>query len=147
MLTRGFIAKVSEEDYERISRLNWFASVGVQVRAARMKNRQIIYMHHEVLIGSRDLVGIGFLEVDHIDGDPLNNTRENLRLVTHQENMLNTARHKERKGYAYNRRANLWSVYLDMPFQKRKYLGYTKTEKEAKERAEEAKRNAYNSNS
>lgn len=35
--------------------------------------------------------------VDHIDGDPSNNKRENLRLVSHQENMKNKAINKNNK--------------------------------------------------
>jgi hypothetical protein len=41
----------------------------------------------------------GFM-IDHIDGDPLNNTVENLRIVTNQENMFNI--HKEYKTLGVN---------------------------------------------
>jgi hypothetical protein len=50
--------------------------------------------------------------------------------------MRNTNRHKHRVGYCYNKRARLWSVYLDEPGQKRRYLGYTKTIEEAQERVD-----------
>lgn len=135
-LTRGFTAQVSDEDYDRINAFNWFASVGEhQVRAARMKNRQMIYMGHEVL----QVKSCKQWEVDHRDKDTLNNQRDNLRIVTHKVNMQNTDRHLNRKGYCYNKRAGLYSVYLDMPNQKRRYLGYTKTETEAITRAKEAR--------
>ncbi len=98
----------------------------------------MIYIHHEVLgIMPWELNG---KEIDHIDGNPLNNCRENLRIVTHEENMRNSHRHIERIGYSYNEKARLWMVYLDMPGKKRKHLGYTKTKLEAEQRIAEARR-------
>jgi hypothetical protein len=128
-LTRGYEALVSNEDFERINLFKWFASVGMQVRAARSDKRKMIYMHHEVL--EVDSYLLDNLEVDHIDGDTLNNCRCNLRLVNHTTNMLNTNRHKNRLGYSFNKRANLYVVYLDRPCRSRLYLGYRKTVEEA----------------
>jgi len=139
VLTKGYIAHVDPEDYERINKFKWCANVRYNgyVRAARMKDRRIIYMHHEVLgVDSRELNN---MEVDHIDRDPLNNRRNNLRIVTHAENGRNTLRHKNRIGYTYNRRASLWMVYLDNPGRPRRYLGYTKTRAEAEEKIREAR--------
>lgn len=45
-----------------------------------------IYLHHLIL----GLPGDKQLVVDHIDRDPLNNTRDNLRVVTRRENTLNS---------------------------------------------------------
>jgi hypothetical protein len=106
-----------------------------------MQMRQMIYMQHQVLgvmpweLESR--------EIDHDDRNPLNNQKYNLVITSRWGNMRNTKRHLERKGYCFNKRANLWSVYLDMPDAPRKYLGYTKTEEEAKRRIEEARRENY----
>lgn len=134
-LTRGYFALVDDEDFDRLCQWSWHANVGTyQVRAARMSMRQMVYMHHEIL----RIVGLG-LEIDHTDGNPLNNQKYNLNVVTHQQNMLNTKRHKERKGYCWNMRVSMYSCYLDMPGMKRKYLGYTKTEEEAIIRVREAR--------
>lgn len=135
-LTRGFSAMVSDEDYLRIAQRNWFACVNVQVRAARMDMRRMVYMQHEVLETMPwELQG---KVIDHIDRNPLNNCRTNLRIVTQAENMQNTARSQNRKGYAYSRRAGLWMSYLDLPGLSRKYLGYSKTEEEARAKVQQA---------
>lgn len=138
-LPRGYVAFVDDEDYPRLSKIRWQVCVSKwQVRAMRSIGRARIYMHHDIL--DRLPFRSDGLEVDHIDRNPLNNCKENLRLVTHTQNMRNTERHKNRKGYCYNKRAKLWCVYLDRPDKERIYLGYTKTEEEAIARVEEARR-------
>ena len=123
-LTRGYSALVDDEDYERINSLKWFVNInGNYVRAARMKNRKIIYMQHEVL-QTKDYI-------DHINRNSLDNRKENLRITDHAANMLNTVRHIDRIGICYNKRASLWVVYLDRPREPRIYLGYRKTKDEA----------------
>src|SRR6185312_4468108 len=42
-----------------------------------------IYMHRSIMDAPNGMV------VDHIDGDGLNNRRENLRIVTHGQNLWN----------------------------------------------------------
>ena len=139
-LTKGYFAKVSDEDYERINSFNWFANVrsnSTYVRAARMKNRQMIYMHHEVLeLHPSQLEGN---HVDHENRDPLDNQRHNLIIKTAMGNAQNTERSQKRKGYCFNARSHSWSCYLDMPGKPRKYLGYTATEKEAIARVAKAR--------
>jgi hypothetical protein len=76
-------------------------------------------------------------EADHIDGDTLNNRRENLREVTHAQNAMNSA--KQQRGKVptsqykgVSRRHNKWQacIYLN----KRKLsLGTYETEEEAHE--------------
>lgn len=83
-LTKGAFTKVSDEDYERLNKHLW--CLHNNGRVSRGVGKKTIYMHHEILPRPADKS----LEVDHIDNDPLNNTRSNLRLVTHRENMMNS---------------------------------------------------------
>jgi hypothetical protein len=70
------------------------------------------------------------VEVDHRDGDGLNNTRANLRLCTHAEDCRNQGktRGKSRfKGVYWHRRGRKWCVFVG----KGNYIGLFKTEIEA----------------
>lgn len=136
-LTKGYVAIVDDEDFERINAHSWYAVVGSQVRAARTVHRKMRYMHYEVL----RLDPVAGIEIDHDDRDPLNYRKANLKVVTHTQNMQNTLKHKERVGVCFNRRAALWSCYLDEPNKKRKYLGYTKTREEGLIRVEAVRAN------
>jgi hypothetical protein len=84
-LTKGAVAIVDEEDYERlIAQGNWHLfSGGYAARSVKKPRRKTVLMHKEILPGPSDL------EVDHINGDGLDNRRANLRLVSHSANLHN----------------------------------------------------------
>lgn len=141
-LTRGYIALVDAEDFDRINYWKWTANTrvlkngSIYVRAARWQLRRCIYLHHQVLaIMPWELNG---KEVDHIDKNPLHCFKSNLRVVTHMENMANTSNVGSR-GVCYNIRAKLWVAYLSRPGQRRIYLGYFKTEAQALDAVEAAR--------
>lgn len=88
-LSDDFFVLVDDEDYERISSWSWYllkvknSNNHYAVRHTPRPNRRHIYMHREIL-NAPDGV-----EVDHVDGNGLNNTRKNLRLCTRSQNMMN----------------------------------------------------------
>jgi hypothetical protein len=98
-----------------------------------MEKRQGIYMHHDILLL------VPGMEVDHIDGNRLNNKKSNLRLVEHVDNMRNANTLKSRVGVCFNQRAKLWMAYIDEFDKKRVYLGYRRTREEALRLVEIAK--------
>jgi len=72
---------------------------------------------------------------DHIDGNPSNNSRSNLREVTHQQNAMNKTR---ARGYYWDKRARKWRAYIYLNG-KLKTLGYFDIEADAAAAYEEAK--------
>ena len=66
--------------------------------------------------------------IDHIDHNRLNNSMDNLRVVTNQHNHFNRS---NTKGYSWNKALGKWRAYIRVN-KKRKHLGYFDTEEEAR---------------
>lgn len=75
------VALVDDADYDRVSRHRWRRYGGDY--AATDIDGEAVYMHHFILGDTS--------EVDHRDGNGLNNQRENLRPATRTQNMQNRA--------------------------------------------------------
>jgi hypothetical protein len=67
-------------------------------------------------------------QVDHIDGNKINNKIENLRDVTTQQNQWN---HTKAKGYSLNKKINKFQSRIKING-KLKHIGYFDTEQEAR---------------
>jgi hypothetical protein len=75
-------------------------------------------------------------EIDHINGNKTDNRIENLRSVTHQQNMWNVVK---AKGYSYHKKSKKYMAYIVIN-KKMNYLGYFKNENDAKESYLKAKK-------
>lgn len=116
-LTRGYIALVSDEDYEAISKYNWHVMTGTHgsVYAARQTGennvRRRILMHKQIMGDTPP-----GLEIDHADGYGLNNQRSNLRLATRQQNMWNRTKRiagtSKYLGVSRIARDNVWAMHI-----------------------------------
>lgn len=89
-LTRGLSTIVDDDVFAWASRHRWFAAAGTKGKwyAGRTitleGGRQTTeYLHRRIAGAQRGR------EVDHRDGDTLNNRRSNLRVVTHRQNTEN----------------------------------------------------------
>lgn len=92
----GEIVLVDDTDYEALSQYVWhvYRRNGYQYPVAQIAGRRT-YMH-------RLLVGVPGLVVDHINGNTLDNRRENLRSVSHAINCQNrTAAPLSNTGYRH----------------------------------------------
>lgn len=91
ILVKGHTIVVSIDDYEYLSEFKWGMNncgsrSGRQPKwyAYRLEKKKRIYMHRQIMGDPAGMV------VDHINGDSLDNRRENLRVITHYENLKPT---------------------------------------------------------
>ena len=95
-LTRGMVALVDDEDYERVNKLSWYLGPSIKGRhyarsTVRGTKSEILYMHRFVTFAKNGQV------VDHANGDTLDNRKINLRICNQSQNMGNSKRHKRNK--------------------------------------------------
>ncbi|MBB5663242.1 hypothetical protein GGE68_001418 [Rhizobium leguminosarum] len=92
-LTKGYVAVVSPEDESFLESFKWYAStIGrryITVRRNSARKKQ--YLAREIVTPDTGYV------VDHIDGNTLNNTRDNLRVCLPTQNAINA---RQRRGKA-----------------------------------------------
>jgi|SRR6478735_6686892 len=80
-LTAGKVALIDECDLPVVQQYSWYYLwTRNKEYAATKLNGKTTYMHRLILEGD---------EIDHIDGNGLNNQRSNLRSATHQQNLAN----------------------------------------------------------
>ena len=79
--------------------------------------------------------------IDHINRDPLDNRRDNLRIVSIQENNMNQGINKNNKsgitGVCWNKNANKWQAKIMYKY-KKIHLGYFEKLEDAGKAREEA---------
>lgn len=84
-LTKGKVALVDDEDYEELAQYKWCVThYGYAVRSGwSIRPGSMILMHREIMGNPVDR------EIDHINGDKLDNRQSNLRIVTKRQNLFN----------------------------------------------------------
>jgi len=124
-------AKVSDEDYEKLSRFKWYLAGSGKKYACRQfqlkRYKHYIYMHREIMGNPAQLV-------DHINGDPLDNRRSNLRLANHHQNGINACLSKANttgyKNIYFHKSRKKWYVRVRIPGGE-KFAGYYDLKSEA----------------
>ena len=97
------VAIIDDEDYDLVVPHKWYghkARGDLFYARTHIEGRELS-MHRLVMKAAP-----GDLEIDHIDGDGLNNQKSNLRAVTHSVNLQNTHHHR-----AENERARAETAY------------------------------------
>lgn len=119
---------VDDEDYERVSKFKWAAAgsaAGSNKRPARSLRvngkTRTIYLYRDIL-GTPPGV-----EIDHVNGNPLDNRRANLRVATRCQQMWNRPRKRTSrapyKGVTWSGRARKWMAQIDSKDRGYGYLG------------------------
>lgn len=132
-----------KEDYIIISQYGWSTNKGhleAKRRDSQGKMRRIAL--HRLVVNCPD-----GLEVDHINGNPLDNRKENLRICTHAENTKNHQRlyKNNTSGYVgvyFSNVYNNWYVTISIN-NKTKRIGSYATKEEAIEAREAAELKYY----
>jgi hypothetical protein len=112
-LTKGFTAIVDDEDFEYLNQWKWQAEKSKRgcyyaCRTIQKENKKIHVKMHRLIMAA-----VEGMDVDHRDGNGLNNRRYNLRACTHLNNCHNR-RHLRREnisgisGVQWDNRRGKW---------------------------------------
>jgi hypothetical protein len=129
-LSGGHIALVDAADFDRLAAMAWHASPHGRTVYARTNLRQdgkfVTVPMHRIITG--------WLYIDHINGDGLDNRRVNLRQATHGQNMGNKRIYSNNtsgyKGVGLHRLSSKWQAMIQRDG-KAHYLGRYATPEEA----------------
>jgi hypothetical protein len=131
-LTRGLVALVDDEDYERVSKYKWRCGGDLHLPYAMRGSTETAVVHM-----SRFILGLTEDDprcADHINHNTLDNRRVNLRAVTWAQNQHNRSKSLDRssiyKGVSFRKDTGRWRAYVKSN-KKRTYLGTFGTESEA----------------
>jgi hypothetical protein len=127
-LSQGKTAIVDDEDYERVSSRKWHYNCGYVKTNDYSNGHIIIKLHRFILNAPENMI------VDHINGDKLDNRKENLRLCTQNENTKNARKRasatSKYKGVSFPKTRNKWQVQIQLN-KKKMHVGYYTDEIEA----------------
>ncbi len=133
-LTQGKIAMVDDEDFPWLNRFSWYAkrdkNTWYAVSESRLgSKRRQLHMHRLLVFGSP--------EVDHKNLNGLDNTKENLRHASRNENLRNQLKCTRKcasrfKGLYWSHYRSRWIVRICYGANKRRiYIGSFTDEKAA----------------
>ena len=121
-LTRGLVTIIDAEDLELVSQWKWCAQRSGNTNYAQRTDyshgKQLVILHR-VLVNAP--IGI---EVDHENGNGLDNRKENLRLCTRSQNSMNKRKRKgcssDYKGVSKfnDGRRKPWNVVITVDYQR-----------------------------
>jgi hypothetical protein len=134
-LTKGQVMFVDDADYALATTRRWCAVWDEHSQSYRAKgNIKTSGGYKQVTFHRWLLNAPPESQVDHRDGNPLNNQRENLRLATHGQNQQNKKRQRNNlsgfKGVCYVTAKRKYKAYISKDG-KRYNLGYFGTAQEA----------------
>jgi len=124
---------IDGSDFEKVNKLTWNTHK-MQNNKFYVKHdfwekniRSSMYLHRYIMDCPDEMV------VDHIDGNPLNNCRSNLRICTRRQNLFNSKKLKgsKNKYRGVRKDHNRFHAYIKGDNEKQLYLGSFLTEEEA----------------
>jgi len=134
-LTQGKVAIADDSDFEYLNQFKWHAACPDDKWYARRALPHAPGGKQKHITMQDDLLGKPpkGMEIDHKDGNGLNNKRDNIRVCTHHQNLMNKAGHGETskfKGVTRRKGMNKYRASIGF-FGKVIHLGYFKKEEDA----------------
>lgn len=131
----GKYVLVDKEDFDRVRQYTWWLGTK-NLRPATDIWDKTTKKSKRVLLSRFILNPVKGMVVDHINGDPLDNRRANLRVCSFKENQRNrTVLNKNNtsgfRGVSWDRFRNMWVAQLSFN-RKHIYLGRYKDKKDAR---------------
>lgn len=138
-LTRGLFAILDDEDFDSINKFKWYARKGRYTwyasrkvmekdKTGKWKHKELIHMHRVINKTPKSLF------TDHINGNGLDNTKNNLRSVTNSQNLLNSRIRADNssgfRGISWHKSRKKWRVYIS-DNGKHRHIGLFNTLEEA----------------
>ena len=96
-LTKGYVAIIDDEDFERVSKIKWHVhTVNDPLKPPYAsgylkKPYRLVLLHRFIMNPPKDL------QIDHINGNSLDNRKSNLRVCTANQNKANHKKHRNSK--------------------------------------------------
>jgi len=133
-LKHGELVLVDDEDFDELNKYKWCLNSGGY--ATRRKDTHTSILMHRFINSTPKRQ-----ETDHINGNKLDNRRENLRNVTHSQNQLHSRLPKTNtsgvKGVVWDKKNKKWQAQIKIKG-KNHFLGRYKTVMEAYYKRKEA---------
>jgi hypothetical protein len=142
VLTKGKVALVDDEDFERLSKYKWTTQKGQKGGYYAHRTITVSLNCKKKILLHRQILGISDpnIKVDHKDRNSLNNQKENLRICTQSQNLAN----RESKlgstskylGVSWHKVNKIWVASINKG--PKKYLGSFRNEVDAAKAYNEA---------
>lgn len=126
-----YISIIDDEDHHLVAGKTWSIAKGYAINRTYPRGKygpvKTVSMHRLILNAPRTM------EVDHINGNTLDNRKANLRLATRQENMRNRRRSatnhsSQYKGVVWIPERKKWRVVIKPTREKAELIGYFEDE-------------------
>jgi hypothetical protein len=133
-LTQGQYAIVDDQDFDWLMQYKWHANWDTGAHQFRARRSQWINGKIQKLFMHRQLLGFPNIDVDHVNGDPLDNRRSNLRICTPSQNQHNSklpiTNSSGFKGVYWQKQAKKWRAVIKLNH-KSYHLGFYSSALEA----------------
>jgi hypothetical protein len=115
-LTQNKFALVSNKDFKYLNQFKWYPDKGGNTYYVVRNSKDKLGKHLKIRMHQEIIGKIIGKEIDHRDGNGLNNQRSNLRICSHSENQHNRSKYKCNtsgyKGVSWHRGKLKWSSQI-----------------------------------